>query len=126
MRNPKPSDNVLPHKPFSVHIPNVCWWLSFNPLGEVINAHQKSSHVSRCFREGSHNVQAPLSKMLGTRRRIKNTPWLMNVVSKSLTLVTLLHIFLNFPLHIGPPISLRKDLVRQESASYITFTNPFV
>ena len=123
MRNPKPSDNVLPHKPLGIHIPNVCQWLNFNPLREVINADQMPSHIFRCLREGSYNVQAPLIKRLGTRQRIKNAPWLMNVGSESLILVTLFHVFLHFSLHIRPPKSLRKGTMRQGSASCMASTN---
>ena len=112
MRNPKLSDNVLPHKPFGIYVPNVRQWLSFNPLGKVISANQKSSPVSYYFGEGPHNVQTPLSKRPTTRQRIKNAPWLMNVRSKSLTLITLLHVFLCFPLHIRSPISLSKGPMR--------------
>ena len=112
MRNPKPSDNVLSHKPFGIYVPNVCQWLSFNPLDKVISADQKPSPIFCCFGEGPHNVQTPLSKRLGTRQRIKKVLWLMNVGRKSLTLVTLFHIFLCFPLYIGPPISLSKGPVR--------------
>ena len=126
MRNPESSDNVLSHKRFNICIPNAWQWLSFNPLGKVINVDQKPSPVPCRFGEGPHNVQAPLSERPGTRQRIKNAPWLMNVGSKSLTFVTLLHVLMCLPLHIGPPISLSKGLVRQGSASRMTFTNPFV
>ena len=74
MRDPKPSDNVLPHKPFSIHIPNVCQWLNFNSLGKVISVSQKPSPIFYCFGEGPHNVQAPLRKRLWTKQRIKKAP----------------------------------------------------
>ena len=125
MRNPKTSDNVLPHKPFGIYVLDVRQWLNFNPLGKVINADQKPSPVFCFFGEGPYNVQASLSKRPETRQRTNNAPWLMNVGSKYLTLVTLLHVFLCFSLHIGPPISLSKSLVRQGSTSCMASTNPF-
>ena len=39
-RDSKPSDNILPNKLFGIHIPDICQWFSFNPLGEVIRANQ--------------------------------------------------------------------------------------
>ena len=123
MRNPKPSDNILPHKPFGIHVSNVRQWLSFNPLGKVISADQKSSPVSYCVGEGPYSVQAPLSERPGTRQRIKNAPWLMNFGSESLTLITLLHIFLCFTFYIS---ALSKGPVRQASTSYMASTNPFM
>ena len=36
MRDPKPSDNIFPNKSLGIHIPDICQWFSFNPLGEVI------------------------------------------------------------------------------------------
>ena len=126
MRNIKSSDDVLPQKPFGIHVPNACQWLNFNSLGKVINVDQKPSPISCCFGEGSHNVQTPLSKRPETRQRIKNAPLLMNVGSEPLTLVTLLHVFLCFSLHIRPSISLSKGSMRQGSTSYMVSTNPFV
>ena len=106
MRNLKLSDNVLPNKPFGIHVHNVRQWLSFNPLGKVISIDQKPSPVSCYFGEEPHNVQT--------------------LLRESLTLVTLLHVFLCFSLHIGPPISLSKGPVRQRSASYMASTYIFV
>ena len=64
MRDPKSSDNVLPHKPFGIHVLNVRQWFSFNSLGKVVSADQKPSLVFCCFGEGSYNIRAPLSKRL--------------------------------------------------------------
>ena len=126
VRNPKPSDNIFPHKSLSIHISDVRQGLSFSPFGKVINVNQKSFTVSCCFREKSHNVEAPLSESPRTRESIKSAPRLMNVWGKPLALVTLLHIFLCSLLHNWPPISLSKGHVRQWSAPCMTSTNPFM
>ena len=39
-RDSKPSDNILPNKLFGIHIPDICQWFHFNPLGEVIHVNQ--------------------------------------------------------------------------------------
>ena len=62
MGNSKSSNNVLPHKLFDIHVPDVCRWVSFNPLGKVISVDQKPFPVFYCFGEGPYNVQASLSK----------------------------------------------------------------
>ena len=56
MRDPKPSDNVFPNKYRSIHIPDICQRLSFNPLGEVILADQQPSLIPYCLRERSNNI----------------------------------------------------------------------
>ena len=112
MRDPKPSDNVLPHKPLDIHVLDVCQRFSFNPFGKVINAYQKPPFISYCFEERSHNVQAPLGKRPWARQEVKNAPGLMDVRSKSLALVTLLHVLLFLSLHIRSSISLSEGPVR--------------
>ena len=103
MRDPKPSDNVLPHKPLDIHVLDVCQRFSFN---------QKPPFISYCFEERSHNVQAPLGKRPWARQEVKNAPGLMDVRSKSLALVTLLHVLLFLSLHIRSSISLSEGPVR--------------
>ena len=56
MGDPKPGDNVLPHEPFGIHVPDVCQWLNFNPFGKAISVNQKPSPVSCCFGKRPHNV----------------------------------------------------------------------
>ena len=36
IRDPKLGDNIFPNKSLGIHVPNICQWFSFNPLGEVI------------------------------------------------------------------------------------------
>ena len=108
VRNPKPNDNVSPHKPLSIHISDVCQWLSLNSFSEVISANQESPLIPCYLGKGPHNIQSPLSKRSRTRQWIEETPWLMNVWSESLTLVTFLHILLCFLLYIWPPIPLNE------------------
>ena len=36
LRDPEPSDNIFPNKSLGIHVPDICQWFSFNPLGEVI------------------------------------------------------------------------------------------
>ena len=126
MRDPKPSGNIFPNKSLGIHVLDICQWFSFNPLGEVIRANQQSSIIPYCLREMPYDIQAPLSKRPRARQRIENTPWLMNIRSKSLTLVTLLHVLLCFLLYIQPPISLSEGFVRQGSASCVASTNPLM
>ena len=38
IRDPEPSDNILPKISLGIHVPGICQWFSFNPLGEVIYA----------------------------------------------------------------------------------------
>ena len=126
VRDPKPSDNIFPNKSLGIHVPDICQWFNFNPLSEVICADQQPHFIPCCFRERSNNIQGPLNKGLRAGQRIKDSSWLMNVWGKSLALVTFLHIFLCFLLHVWPPISLCKGSVRQGSTFYMAFTNPFM
>ena len=43
MKDLKPGDNIFPNKSLGIHIPDICQWFSFNPLGEVICANR--SHL---------------------------------------------------------------------------------
>jgi len=36
MRDSESGDNIFPHKPLGVHVPDVCQGLNFNPFGEVV------------------------------------------------------------------------------------------
>ena len=126
MGDPKPSDNIFPNKSLGIHIRDICQWFNFNPLSEVICADQQPFLIPCCLRERSYNIQAPLSKWPRAGQRIKDSSWLMNVWGKSLALVTFLHIFLCYLLHVQPPISMCKDSVRQGSTSCVVSTNPFM
>ena len=70
MRYPKASDNVLPEKLLYIHISDIRQRLSFNPFGEIVCADQQILLVSRCFRKGANNIQAPLCKGPRTREGI--------------------------------------------------------
>ena len=62
MRDSKPSDNIFPNKSLGIHIPDICQWFSFNPLGKVIRADQQILLIPYCLRERTYNVQVLLSK----------------------------------------------------------------
>ena len=126
MRDPKSSDNILPKKSLGIHIPNIGQWFNFNLFGEVICANQQIPLIHYCLRKMTYNVQTPLSKRPRTGQWIKNSFRLMNVWSKSLALITLLHILLSFHLHIWPPITLSEGPVRQRSTPCMAFTNSFI
>ena len=64
MRDPKPSNNIFPKKSLRIHVPNICQWFIFNPLGKVICVNQQPSLSPYCLREMSYNIQTPLSKEL--------------------------------------------------------------
>ena len=126
MGDPKPSDNIFPNKSLSIHVLDICQWFSFNPLGEVIRADQQPSLIPYCLREMSYNIQISLNEWPKTGQRIRDSPWLVNVWCKFLTLVTLLHILLRFLLHVRPLVSLSESSVRQRPASYVASTDPFM
>ena len=126
IRDSKPSDNILPNESLGIHIPDICQWFSFNSLGEIICVNQQISFIPCCLREKANNVQALLSKRPRVEQRIKDSSGLMNVWCKCLSLVTLLHIFLCFFLHIWLPMALSEDPVRQRSAPCVAFTNLFM
>ena len=71
-RDSKPSDNIFPNEFLGIHITDICQWFSFDPFSEVIYADQQISLISRCLRERSYNIQAPLSKRPRTGQRIKD------------------------------------------------------
>ena len=108
-RNYKSGYNILPNKLLCINISNVGQWLSFNPLCEVISSNQKPSPVPHSPEEWSHNIQAPLSEWPWAWQRIKYSPRLVNVRSKSLALITLFYILLCLFLHTRPPIPLSKS-----------------
>ena len=126
MRDPKPSDNIFPHKSLGIHIPDICQWLSFNPFSEVVRADQQISLISYCFRERANDIYALLSKWPRVGLGVKDSYWLMYIWCKYLALITLPHILLRFFLHIWPPIVLSDGSVRQRPSSCMASTNPFI
>ena len=126
MRDSKQSDNILPNKFLSIRISDICQRLHFNPLSKVIYADQQISFIPYCFRKRTYNVQSLLRKRPRAGQWVKDSYRLMNVWCKSLTLITLLHIFLCFLLHVRPPIALCEGPVRQRPAPRVASTNPFV
>jgi len=106
VRNSKPGDNVLPNESLSIHISNVGEGLDFHLLGKVVWADEEPSSVSYGSGKGSHYIQAPLSKWLGARQRIHNSPWLVDIWGIPLTLVTLFYIVLRGFSHVRPPVTL--------------------
>ena len=74
MRDFKPCDNVFPNEFFLHPHPEVCQWLSFNPLGKVIHAYQQILLIPYCFGEKAHDVQSPLSKGPRAGQWVKNSP----------------------------------------------------
>ena len=73
MGDPKLSDNIFPNQSLGIHVPDICQWFNFNPLGEVIHADQQPSLIPCCLREMSYNIQTPLSKWPRARQRIKDS-----------------------------------------------------
>ena len=126
VRDSKLSNNILPNKFLSICIFDICQRFSFNPLGEVIRANQQISFIPCRFRERTYNVQSPLSKRPKAGQWVKDSSWLMNVWCKYLALVSLLHIFLCFFLHIWPTIALCEGSVRQRPAPRVTSSNLFI
>ena len=72
-RDSKPSDNIFPNKSLGIHIPDICQWFTFNPLGEVIRVDQQIPLIPCCLRERTYNVQASLSKKPRAGQRIKDS-----------------------------------------------------
>ena len=70
--DPKPSDNIFLDKSLCIHVPDICQWFSFNPLGEVVCVDQQPSPIPCCLRERPYNIQAPLSKRPRVGQRIKD------------------------------------------------------
>ena len=104
--NPKSCNNVSPNKLLHVYVFDVRQGLSFNPLSEVVCADQQVLLVSYGFRKRVDNVWPPLGKRPRARERVKNSSWLVDIWSISLTLIALPNVLLRFILHIWPPISL--------------------
>ena len=126
MRDFKPCDNVFPNEFFLHPHPEVCQWLSFNPLGEVICAYQKILLIPCCFGEKAHDVQSPLSKGPKAGQWVENSPRLMDIWRKSLALIALLCILLCFFLHIWPPVALCECPVGQGSTPGVATINSFI
>ena len=74
MKNPKSGDNIFLNKSLGIHVPDICQWFSFNPLGEVIRADQQPSLIPYCLRERPYSIQVPLSKRLRAGQRIEDAP----------------------------------------------------
>ena len=116
MWDPKPSDDIPPDEPFSIHVPDVSKRLNFYPLGKIIHLDKEPPSIPNGSRKRSHYIQAPLSKWPRTGEWIQDSSWLMNIWGISLTLVILPHIILRSFLHARPPISLSEGSVGQRSS----------
>ena len=49
-------DNVFPNEFLSIHVPDICQGLNFNPLSEVVHADQQISLIPYCLGEIANNV----------------------------------------------------------------------
>ena len=112
MGNPELSYDILPDEYFDIYISDISQRFGLDPLGNIICADQQVLFVSKCFRERTYNVQAPLSKRPKAGKRIEIFSMLVNVWSESLTLITFSGIFLRFFLHAWPLVSLSNGSVR--------------
>ena len=126
MWDSKLGDDIPLDKPLSIHIPDVSKWLSFYPLGKIVRPSKKLPSVPYCLGKWSYYIQTPLSKWPRAGKWIQDSPWLMNIWSIFLTLVTLPHIILRSFLHVRPPISLGKCSMGQRSPLCLTTTYPFM
>ena len=126
MRDPESGKNVFANKLLGIHISDICQRFSFNLFSKIISADQQITFVPDCFGERANYIYAPLSEWPGAGQGVKNSSRLVHVWCKFLTLITLLHIFLCFFLHIWPPVALSDDSVRQRLASYVASTNSFM
>ena len=75
----KSCDNVFLDKSFNIHVPDICQWFNFDPLGKVIRANQQIPLIPYCLRESAYNIQPPLRKRLRAGQRIEDSFWLVNV-----------------------------------------------
>ena len=79
---------------------NIGQGFSLNPLSEVVSADDQKPLVPYYLGKGPDNVQALLSERPRIGQRIEGPSGLMNVRCESLTHVTLLYVFICFPLHV--------------------------
>ena len=112
MGNPESSNDILPDKPFDIHVSDISQRFNFDPLGKIICADQQILFISYCFREKTYNIQSPLSKRPRAGERIENSSRLVNFWREPLALITSLDIFLCLFLHVRPPVPLSNDSVR--------------
>ena len=113
----------FPNEFLGIHVPDVGQRFSLHPFGEIISSDYYVSLIPCCFGERTDNIKTPLSKRPGAGERVKDSSGLVDIWGESLTLITLLCIFLGLPLHVRPPVSLGKCPVRQQSSSGVTSTN---
>ena len=114
MWDSKTCDDISPDKPLSIHVSNISKWLSFYPLGKIICPNKEPSLVPYSLGKWFHYIQTPLSKWPRVGKWIQDSPWLMNIWSISLTLVTPLRIILGGFLHARAPISLGEGFMSQK------------
>ena len=106
MRDTKLGDNVLPDKLFGVHISDICQRFDFDPFGKIVSVDEQISFVPYCPGKWPDDIQAQLSERPRAGQWIEGPSWLMYVWCKPLTLVTFLHVFMRFFLHVQPPVAL--------------------
>ena len=106
VRDPEPGNNVFPDEHFGIHFSDVRQSFSFNPFGKVVSANEQISFVPYCLGKGPDDIQAPLRKWPRVGQWIEDPSRLMYVWHKPLILVTLLHVFMCFFLHVWLPVAL--------------------
>jgi len=94
MRNPKSGKKFPLNEPLHIHVPNVRKAFSFYPLCEVVSSDEEPSSITSSPWKGPHYVQALLGKWPRTWEWIQDSPKLMYIQSKPLTLITLPYILL--------------------------------
>ena len=99
-------NNVLLDEFLGIHVPNVGQRFSLHPFGEVIGSDYYVSLVPRSFGERTDNIKTPLYKRPGAREGVEDPSGLVDVWGESLTLITLLGVFLGLSLHVRQPVSL--------------------
>ena len=119
-------NNVFPNEFLGIHVPDVGQRFSLHPFGEVISSNYYVSIIPYSFGERTDNIKTPLSKRPGAGERVKDSSGLVDIWGESLTLITLLCIFLGLSLHVRPPVSLGERPVRQRSPSSVTSINPLM
>ena len=122
-RDPKTTHNVLPHKILHLVGNYLCNWLNFDPLGEVLDHHNKVFHLTYRQRERTRDVYSPGME----RPRAINRPQLLNwcamPINMLLTLLTTLCILHAILLHDWPIIPSSDDRQRESSSSNVATTN---
>jgi len=74
----------------------LCNWLTFDPLGEVLDRHNKVFHLPYCQKERTQDVYSPSMERPQAVNQLQLFGWCVMPISLLLTLLTVLCILLEY------------------------------